>query len=39
MALQLYGSCDLYVYSWYVCRLALMKYGAVSTDHDDPFCF
>jgi len=37
--LQLYGSCDLYVFCWYVCRLFVMNYGAVSTNQDDPFCF
>jgi len=37
--LQMYGNCDLYVFSWYVCRLFVMNYGAVSTNQDDPFCF
>ena len=35
----LYGNCDLYVFCWYVCRLFVMNYGAVSTNQDDPFCF
>ena len=35
----LYGNCDLYVFYWYVCRLFVMNYGAVSTNQDDPFCF
>jgi hypothetical protein len=39
MTLQLFGNCVLYVFSWYVCRLFLMNYGAVSTEHDDPFHF
>ena len=34
--LQMYGSCDLYVFCWYVCRLFVMNYGAVSTNQDDP---
>ena len=37
--LQMYGNCDLYVFCWYVCRLSVMNYGAVSTNQDDPFCF
>ena len=30
---------DLYVFCWYVCRLFVMNYGAVSTNQEDPFCF
>ena len=37
--LQMYGNCDLYVFCWYVCRLFVVNYGAVSTNQDDPFCF